>query len=168
MFAGDRRAIVEGAHVRDEARVVLSWQRANHIREHIVRQPSHTVVGGLACPHPVTRNGWVTTCAAGALACVIPHGEKGAARADRQIGLPIRTSSGISVQLERRAKGLPPIGRADIIDVTWIAAGPLLGIDVVNYAIDRGGLAPALVAPVATASAQQAREVAHTGDPNVQ
>src|SRR5881227_1984503 len=64
MFAGDRRAIVEGAHVRDDARVVLSWQRADHIREHIVRQPSRTVVGGLACPHPVTRDGCVTTGAA--------------------------------------------------------------------------------------------------------
>src|SRR5437667_9438941 len=97
MFAGDRRAIVEGAHVRDEARVVLSWQRANHIREHIVRQPSHTVVGGLACPHPVTRNGWVTTCAAGALACVIPQGEKGATGADLPDVPPGRRTSGRGV-----------------------------------------------------------------------
>src|SRR5437870_5917694 len=126
MFAGDRRAIVEGAHVRDEARVVLSWQRANHIREHIVRQPSHTVVGGLACPHPVTRNGWVTTCAAGALACVIPHGENGAARADRQIGLPIRTSSGISVNFSGGVKVWPlTVGRV-IIDLTGLAPVPFL------------------------------------------
>ena len=69
------------------------------------------------------------------------------------------------VRAQRRAKGLPPIGRADVIDVTWIAAGTVLGIDVVNYAIDRGGLAPALVAPVATAIEKHAREVAHSGDP---
>ena len=63
------------------------------------------------------------------------------------------------------AKGLPPIGRADVIDVPWIAAGPVLGIEVVNYAIDRAGLTPALVAPVATAIEKHAREVTHSGDP---
>src|SRR6188472_4123709 len=96
MFARDRRGIVEAANVRDDARLGLSRQRADHIREHIVRQPSYTVVSGLARPHPVTRNGCVKG-ATSALSCVIPHGEKGATGTDRQVGLPIRTSTGITV-----------------------------------------------------------------------
>src|SRR5262249_56916239 len=37
--------------------VRLRRQRANYIRERLVRQPTHAIVGGTARPHPLTGNG---------------------------------------------------------------------------------------------------------------
>src|SRR5439155_2993076 len=120
----------------------------DYVREHIVRQPRHAVVGRLAPPHPVTRNRRVTLDAARTFASVIPQREDGASRADRKVGLPLRTGSGIGVQLERRTEGHAAVGGADIIDVAGIAAGAVLSIDVVNDVVDGGRLTPAHVSPV--------------------
>jgi hypothetical protein len=77
-------AIVVVAHVvRDDSRLRMLRQRADHVREHIIRQPRHAVVVGLARPHPVARNGWVTSGAGGALAGVVPYREHRAIRPDR-------------------------------------------------------------------------------------
>ena len=75
---------------RLNTRVGLRRQRANQIRERLVRQPTHAVVGGPARPHSVTGNGGITTSAAGTLARVIPYGENSATGADRQVRLPLR------------------------------------------------------------------------------
>src|SRR5439155_4305757 len=112
---------------------------------HIVSQPGDTVVGGLPPPHPVTRNRRVTLDAACTFACVIPHREDSATRADRQVRLPLRTGSGIGVQLERRTEGHAAVRGADIIDVAGVAAGAVLTIDVVNHVINGGRLTPAHV-----------------------
>src|SRR2546428_344886 len=74
-----------------DAGVRLTGEGGDYVREHIVRQPRHAVVVGLAPPHPVAGNGRVTLGAGRAFASVIPHREEGASRADRKVGLPLRT-----------------------------------------------------------------------------
>src|SRR5262249_11923350 len=111
------------------------------------------------CPHPVARNRRVTLRAGSALPPVVPDGQEGASRADRKVGLPLRTRSSIGVQLDRRAKGETTVGRADVIDVAFIGARTMLGIDQVNRTVVGGGFTPALVPPVATAIGKHAGEV---------
>ena len=133
---------------RYDERVRLRRQWTDYVREHVVSQPGNPVVGRLAPPHPVAGNGRVTLLAAGALACVIPGGEEGATRADRKIGLPLRTGSSIGVQLERRTEGHATVCGANIIDVAGVGAGAVLRIDLVNDVIEGGRLTPAHVSPV--------------------
>src|SRR5207244_1041460 len=98
MLGGDRGTIVVVTHiVRLDVPVRLSRERAHYIRQCIIRQPGCAVVVGLARPHLVTGNTRVTNGAAGAVARVIPRRQEGARGADRQVSLPLRTSSGISV-----------------------------------------------------------------------
>ena len=146
---------------RLNTRVRLCWQRANHIRERLVRQPTRAIVGGPARPHPVTGNGGTTASAAGTLACVIPDGEDSATGADRKVRLPLRPRRGVCVQLQRCAKGLPAIGRTDIIDVARVATGAVLGINIVHHAVVGARFAPALMSPVTTAVGKHAGEISH-------
>ena len=74
---------------------------------------------------------------------VIPRREEGAASADRDVRLPLRTGRGIAVQLERRAKGHTAIGGADVIDVASVTAAPCCGIDPVNHVVEGRRLTPA-------------------------
>src|SRR5439155_23136740 len=69
---------------------------------------------------------------------------------DRKIGLPLGLGGiGIGVEHEGSAKGHPAVGGADVEDVAGVAvAGVAGGIDVVNYAVERGRLTPAHVSPV--------------------
>ena len=144
MLGGDRGAVVVVARiVRLRCRSGWPGSGLTTSENASCRQPGRAVVGGLARPHPVARNGRVTLAAAGALARVIPHGEEGATRADRKVGLPLRTGSGIGVQFEWRAKGHAAVGGADVIDVAGIGAGAVLGIDQVNDAVEGGRLTPA-------------------------
>src|SRR5262245_18145936 len=146
---------------RLDTRVGLRRQRANRIRERLVRQPTCAVVGGSARPHPVTWNAGITTSAAGTLACVVPYGENSAIWADRKVGLPVRRRSGVCVQLQRCAKGLPPICRANVIDVTRVTAGAVLRINVVHHAVVGARFAPALMSPVTAAVGKHARKIAY-------
>ena len=77
--------------------------------------------------------------AVGALARVIPRRQKSAGRADRKIGLPLRTGRTIGIQQERRAKGHTAVGGADVIDVARVIAGAVLGIDQVNEIVNAAG-----------------------------
>ena len=133
---------------RCSGRFVL--EGADYVAEGHVGEPSRTVVGGLARPHPVARDAWVTFGAAGALARVIPRGEESASGADRNVRLPLRTGRGIGVQFERRAKGHTAIGGANVKDVARIGTGAVLGIDQVNNAVEGGRFTPSLVPPEAT------------------
>src|SRR4030095_8447214 len=72
------RGIVVIAHITvHDPWVGLPGQRSDYVAKRHVGQPCSTVVGGLAPPHPITRNGRVTLLAAGALACIIPHRKQG-------------------------------------------------------------------------------------------
>ena len=142
-----------------DARVVLRRERTDHIRERVIRQPACAVVVGLAGLHLITGDGSITTRTAGAVARVIPHRQEGATRADRKVGLPLRTGSGIGVQFERRAKGRTAVSRADVIDVTGIGAGTVLGVNQVNEIVYRSRLTPTLVPPVAAAIGKHVGEV---------
>jgi hypothetical protein len=74
MLAGDRGAVVVVARVaKHDVRVGLSWQGANCVREHIVRQSGPAVIQRFARPHPVTRSVRIALHAVGALARVIPR-----------------------------------------------------------------------------------------------
>src|SRR5205814_1531845 len=84
--------------------LALPRQRRDYVRERIVRQPSHTVVVGLARPHLVAGNGRVAGSAGSAFTRVIPRREEAAAWADREVRLPLWAGGGITVQLERRGK----------------------------------------------------------------
>src|SRR4029077_18925072 len=162
MLGQQRSAVVVVARVAPhDVRVALCWQRTDYIRQRIVRQPAQAVVVGLARPHPVTGTGWGTILAVGveALARVIPRRQQRASRADRQVRLPLRTRRGISVQLQRRAKGHTAIGGTNVIDVARVAARALLGIDQGNNVVEGSGLTPALVPPVAAVSAKYPGEV---------
>ncbi len=111
MLGEDRRAVVVVARIfRDDAWVRLAGQRGDYVGERIVSQPGQAVVVGLARPHSVTRNRRVALGAGGGLARVVPHREEGASRADRKVGLPLRTGSSIGVQFEWRAKGHATVG----------------------------------------------------------
>src|ERR1700757_2316493 len=158
MLARNRGAVVVVTCIgRLDPRIRLRWQRRDHVREHVVRQPASAVVVRLARKHPVTRSVWIASNAVGALARVIPCRQESAGRAYREIGLPLRTRRGIGVQLQRRAKGHTTVRRTDVIDVARITGGPLLGINQVNEIVDRSRLTPAFMPPVA------AEIVEHTG-----
>src|SRR5436190_1952508 len=112
MFGGCCRAVVVIARVARYNRWVrLPRQRTHYVRKRIVRQPTHTIVVGLARPHPVTGDVRVTFRATRALARIVPRRQQSARRADRQVRHPLRTSRGIGIQLERRAKGNAAVGR---------------------------------------------------------
>src|SRR5882757_1301819 len=160
MLGKQCRAIVVVARVAcDNVRVALSWKWCNHIAEIHIGKPGCAVIGGLASPHPVARNSRVTLGATGALARVIPHGENSATGTDRDVRLPLRTRSGICVQLERRAKGHTAVGGTNVIDIARIATGAVLGIDQVNNAVQSGRFTPTLVPPEATGIGKHAGEV---------
>jgi len=56
---------------------------------------------------------------------------------------------------------LPPVCRANVVDVTGVAASAVLGIGVVNHAIIGAWFAPSLVSPVTAAIGKHAREIAY-------
>src|SRR4030095_11322007 len=128
-----------------------------------IRQPCRAIVVGLARKHLVARRGWVTIAAVsvGAHARVIPRSQKRPRRADRQVSLPLRTSRGIGVQLQRRGKGESTIGGTNVIDVAGITSCAVLGIDQMYHAVVGSWLSPALVPPVALVGAK------HTGEGNL-
>ena len=162
MLGGYRGAIIVVARIgRLDAVIRLRRQRADNVRECIVRQPRRAVIGGFARPHPVTGNGRVAPGAASTLARVIPRRQEAAGRADREVRLPLRTDRGIGVQLERRGKGHTAVGRADVIDVARVSASAVLGIDQVNDVVQGSRLTPAFVPPVAAAIAKHAGKVTH-------
>ena len=165
MLGGYPGAVVVVACIRRlDRRVRLSRERTNHVREHVVRQPTYAVVVGLPRPHSVARAARVAIGAVGisAFAGVIPRREEGARWADRKVGLPIRTIGGIGVQLHRRAKGHTAVGGANVIDVSRITAGAVLVIDQVNDVVEGRRFAPALMPPVTAVSAKDTGEVANT------
>src|SRR5437870_1862842 len=160
MLGDDRSAVIVVARIGPlDVEVGLRRQRTDYVRQRIISQPCQAVVVGLARPHPVTGNARVTISAVGALARVIPRRQEGAGRADRKVGLPLRTGGGISVQLERRAKGDTAVGGADVIDVARVTAGAVLGIDQVNYVVEGRRLTPALVPPVAAVIGRHAGKI---------
>ena len=59
---------------------------------------------------------------------------------------------------------MPTICGANVIDVARVTTGALLGINIVHDSVERGGFAPALMSPVATAIGEHAGEVAHSGN----
>ena len=66
----------------------------------------------------------------------------------------------IGVQLQWRAKGNAAVGRANVKDIAGVAvAGVASGIDVANYVVVGGRLAPALVSPISGAGVR-GREIA--------
>src|SRR6266571_9311017 len=151
MLGKDRRAVVIVAHIAVyDPWVELRRQGGDYIREHIVRQPTHPVVVGLARPHPVTRRVGTWRTATPGLSRIIPHRKQRASRADRKVRLPLGTGSCVGVQLERRAERLPTVGRANVKDVAGIGARAVLGIDVANDVVEGGRLTPAHVPPVST------------------
>ena len=165
VFSGDRRAVVVVTCVSGlDARIVLRRKRSDYVGERVIRQPACAVVVGLARIHLVTGDSWITTRAAGAVARVIPRRQEGASRADRKVGLPLRTGSGIGVQFERRAKSRAAVGGADVIHITRVSAGAVLGIDQVNEIVYRSRLTPALVPPVAAAIGKHLGEVTYSGN----
>src|SRR4029453_9043092 len=146
MLGGYRRSVVVVASISAlNERVRLSRQWAANIRESVVRQPTRSIIVGLARIHLVKRRIRITIDAVREIAPVIPHRQKRATRALRYVSLPLRTSCGIGVQLHRGAKGSTIIGRANVIDVASITASAVLRINVVNYPIEGGRLAPAHV-----------------------
>ena len=148
MVAAYRGAIVVVALiVRLDRSVRLRWQGRNDVREHVVGQPSCPVVGGLACPHPVTRHGRVAYRAGSGLALVVPDREECASVADGKIGLPLKASSRIAIQFEWRAESDPTISGADVVDVTRVRAVAVLGVDEANYVVVGRRLTPAHVTP---------------------
>src|ERR1700745_3597193 len=105
MLRSYRRAVVVVACVGGLDSIVrLRRKRAGYVRKRVIRQPTCAVIVGLPRKHPVTRNSWVTIGAGRELAPVIPCRQQGATRAHRYVRLPLRTSRGIGVQLQRRAK----------------------------------------------------------------
>src|SRR5215469_3632458 len=151
MLGEDCRAVVIFAGIAPlNSRLRLARKWAHYVREHVVRQPAHTIVVGLTCPYPVTRKCWVTLCAGGGLTCVIPYREEAAIGADGYARLPIRPASCIGVQLQRRAKGLSLVSGANVIDVGRVASCAVLVIDIMNNAVESRRLSPAFVSPEAT------------------
>ena len=166
MLGGYRGAIIVVARIgRLDARIGLRRKRGNNVRKCIVRQPRRAVIAGFARPHSVTGNGRVAPGAASTLARVIPCRQEAAGRAHREVRLPLRTNRGIGVQLERRGKGHPAVGRADVIDVAGVSASAVLGIDQVNDVVQGSRLTPAFVPPVAAAIAKHAGKVTNSRTP---
>jgi hypothetical protein len=165
VIGGYRGAVVVVARIgRLDAVIRLCRERGDNVRECIVRQPRRAVIGGFARPHPVTGNGRVAPGAASTLARVIPRRQEAAARADREVRLPLRTDRGIGVQFERRGKGHTAVGRADVINVARVSASAVLGIGQVNDVVQGSRLTPALVPPVAAAIGKYASEVTNSGN----
>ena len=93
-----RGVVVVARIFRYDAWVRLAGKGAHYVAERHVGEPSNTVVGGLAPPHLVARNGRVALLAVGTPARVIPHRKDSATRADRDVRLPLRAGSAIGVQ----------------------------------------------------------------------
>src|SRR4249919_4242628 len=160
MLGLQRRAVVVVPRIRGlDVGITLRWQRTDHIRKHIVRQPCQAVIVGLARPHPVAGDAWVAFRASGALSRVIPCRQEGAGWAHRKVSLPLRPGSGITVQLKWGAKGNAAVARANVIDVAGVTASAVLGVDQVNNVVKRCRFTPALVPPVAAAVRKHAGEV---------
>ena len=151
IYRGSGIVIVPRIH-RLYARIRLKRQRRNYVREAVVIQPGRTVIGGSARPHPVTRRtrtGRLTTSRC-PFALVIPHREKAAGRAHRNVRLPLGFGRiGIAIELERGAKGLTLVCRADVKNITRIPGRCIARVvDIVNYAIESGRFAPTFVSPI--------------------
>ena len=151
MLRSNSRAVVVVAGIRAlDTRIGLQRQRAGDVRERVVSQPSYTVVVRLTRVHLIA---W--GAGTGRLATVrysrrfvVPGGEKSTCVTDRKAGFPLGLGSvSIAVQLERSAECHPHVSRADIKNVTGVAA-VFSGIDVVHDAIVGRRLAPAHVSPV--------------------
>src|SRR4029077_5353542 len=139
MLSGDRSAIVVVARIGAlDVPDRLRWQRADYVRERIVRQPRRPVVVGVSRKLLVTRRGWATINAVGvgAHTRVIPRRQQGATRADRQVRLPVRTVGGMRVQFDRGTKGHPAVGGTDIINVGRVTASAVLVVNQVNEIVD--------------------------------
>src|SRR6266540_2774924 len=153
MLGRHRGGVVVVARVcRYDAWFGLSRQRANCVREGIVRQPGHAVVVGPARIHSVTRAiaaSHASRCPS-AITLVVPDGKESSTGAHRKIGLPLRLSRiDIAVELEGGTESHPAIGGADVEDIPRVAvSGVARSIDVVNYAVEGSRLAPAHVPPV--------------------
>src|SRR6516162_2459996 len=160
MFGGYRRTVVVVASISSlNVKVRLSRQWAANVRQRVIGQPSQAIVVRFPRIHLVTRRVRITICAAGEIAPVIPRRQQRATRALRNVSLPLRTSRGIGVQLQRCGKRETIIGRANVIDVASITASAVLRINIVNYPIEGGRFAPAHVAPVTTVVGKHAFEV---------
>ena len=157
MFAGYRRAVIVVARVTvHDIWIELGWQGTDHVGERHVRSPGHSVVDGLASPHPITLR--VRACdAAYRLSRIVPHGEEPAIRAHRDVRLPLGTSGGVRVQLKWGAERCTAVGGTDIINVAGVSIRTMRGINVVDNVIDGGRLTPAHVPPV---TAEHGGEVA--------
>ena len=98
MLGEHRRAVVVVTRIgRHDARVRLGRERGDYVRQRLVRQPAQAIVIGLARPHPVARAARVAIGTVEGLARVIPCRQQRTSRADRQSGLPLRTSRGVGV-----------------------------------------------------------------------
>src|SRR4029450_12322107 len=95
---------------------------------------------------------------------VVPDGEQRAIGGDRDVGLPLGLGRlGITVELEWSAKGPPAVSRTNVKNVARVAGhGVGGGIDVVDHAVESGGLTPAHMPPVSRA-AVHAGEVTRIG-----
>src|SRR5206468_11256706 len=110
VLAWQRGGVVVVARISGyDVGVGLPRQRTDHIRKRIIRQPARAIVVRLARVHPVTGNGRVTLGAACAVARVVPSGHDSTAGADRNVRLPLRTGSSISVQLKWRGESHPTV-----------------------------------------------------------
>src|SRR5207302_6032581 len=105
--------------------------------------------------HPVA-GGVNTRRATCALAPVVPHREEAAIRVDREIRLPLCGGRVVGVQPNWRAEGRAAICGPDVIHVTGIGTGTVLGIDVMDHVVVGGRLAPTHMSPV---SAEHSSEV---------
>jgi hypothetical protein len=137
MLGRHRGGVVVVAQIRRyDARFGLPRQRADYVREGIVRQPGDAVVVRPARIHPITRA--VTASYASrrpaAITLVVPDGKEGATGANRKTRLPLRLGRiGIAVELEGGTKGHPAIGGTDVEDIARVAvAGVARGINIVN------------------------------------
>lgn len=134
------------------ARIRLKRQRRDYVREGVVRQPGRAVIGGSARPHTVTRRtraGRLTTSRC-PFTLVIPYRKKAASRAHRNVRLPLGFGRiRITIELERGAKGLTLVRRADVENIAGIPGRCVAGvIDIVNDAIESGRFAPTFVSPI--------------------
>src|SRR5437879_212909 len=119
---------------RHDVRVRLVGKWADHAGEGRIRGPGEAAVGRLGRVHLVAQNSRASLDAGrGGIAFVVPHCHQAAICGDRKVRLPISFTTGIGVQLHRRAKGGAIIRGTDGEDVRRVGAD--LGvIDVVNDA----------------------------------
>ena len=129
-------------------------QWTDYVRERIISQPGRAVVVRLAREHLVARSSSAGRVAISAGTRVVPHGEDGASRAYRQVGLPLGGGTGIGVQLQWRAKVHTIVCGADVVHVSVVgsttagSSPSALSIDVVNDVVVGARFTPAHVAPV--------------------